>query len=145
MEVIKTVDFDKFQINDTVKISEVYVGNTGSKIVKIQNFFKYPEFIREYALNAYYIDEKNMNGLGTSDSKTHWYTHRFSMEFDKYAPFFDKVKEEIYYDVNIQYSIHPNHYNFQYYDKMGPNVPHTDPVHYAGVLALNYDEELEGT
>lgn len=145
MKVIKTVNYDKFEINDNLKLSEVYIGNTGSKIVKIDNFFKHPEFIREYALNAYYIDEHNLNGLGTGDSKTHWYTHRFSMDFDKYAHFFDKVKSEIFYDQNIHYSIHPSHYNFQYYDKMGPNVPHTDPTHYAGILSLNYEDEMEGT
>jgi len=145
MEVIKTVDFDKFQVNDTIKISESYIGNTGSKIVKIDNFFKDPEFIREYALNAYYINEHDVNGLGTGDSKTHWYTHRFSMHFDNYDFFFDKVKAEIFYDKNVQYTMLPNHYNFQYYDMMGPNVPHTDPTHYAGVLSLNYKDEMEGT
>lgn len=143
---MKIVDFDKFNISEKLTVSEFYIGNTGSKIVKIKNFFKHPEFMREYALNAYYIDEKKMRNLGKHDEKTHWFTHRFSMDFDQYDIFFDKVKVDLFFDGNIQYTPLPNHYNFQYYDKMHTeNFPHNDPVHYAGVLSLNYDHELKGT
>ena len=142
---MKIESFEKFSINPTIKLSDFYIGNSGTKIVKVKNFFKNPEFMRDYALNSYYIDEKEMRNLGFSDKQTHWYTHRFSMDFDKYFMFLDTVKSEIFHDANSQYTILPNYYNFQYYDKMGENVPHTDPSHYAGVLSLNYDHESEGT
>lgn len=139
------VSYDKFDINPNVKISDMYIGNNKNKIVKVKNFFKDPEFMRKYALGETYIDEKGQKNLGSSDKQTHWYTHRFSMDCDNYAHFFDAIKSNVYLDTNVQYTFLPNVYNFQYYDRMVENIPHVDPSHYAGVLSLNYNDETEGT
>lgn len=142
---IKVVDIEKFLLNQHIKLNEKYIGNHHNKIVVGNNFFSDPDFIRNYALNQIYIDEYNHRDLGYRNENTHWYTHKFPLDYKEYSEFLNWIKIEIYKDINPHYGVFSNKSNFQYYDKIGENIPHVDPFRFAGVVSLNTESELKDT
>ena len=142
MKLIKSEDFS---INPQTIIRERYIGNSKSKILIAENFFNNPEFIREYALNAYYVDEKTEYKLGNVNDKTHWYTHRFAMNELHYREFLSWAKKTVFEDRNCQHENYPFQFSFQYYEKIGKCIPHVDNTNYAGLVPLNIGSELSGT
>jgi hypothetical protein len=141
--MIKVVPSDVFSHNEKLKVDIKYIGNSLNKILVIKNFFSDPEFVRDYALNCTYVDEKVENNMANTGSKdTHWFTHRFSVSTYQYNNFLNEMKGQLYEDRNDTYSYYPKTFTFQYYDKLEKNIPHVDPCNYAGVLSLNLPHEL---
>jgi len=141
VNIIKSEDLS---INDMVEIKEKRIGNNNSKLIIAENFFNNPYFVREYALECSYIDEKEDFELGIDGDETHWYTHQIGMNESYYRKFFDWTKKTLFDDTEFQYCIFPYEFSFHYYDRMGINTPHVDHSRYAGLVALNTNEELSG-
>lgn len=141
MNIIKSEDLS---INELVTIKEKRIGNNNSKLIIAENFFNNPHFVREYALECSYIDEKVDYNLGTKGDETHWYTHRIGMNEIHYREFFDWARKTLFEDNAIHYTVFPYQFSFHYFDKMGTNTPHVDNTRYAGLVSLNTNEELSG-
>lgn len=141
MKLIKSEDLS---INDNTKIVEKYIGSLKSKVIIAENFFNNPDFVREYALEASYVDEKAEENLGSPETdNTHWYTHRTALNGAHYKQFFSWAKQELYEDGNWQNDVFPPQFSFQMYDRIGECVPHVDSSNYAGLVPLNTEEELK--
>lgn len=143
--VVRVTDIEKFFPNQHLKLNERYIGNHHNKIIVSDNFFYDPNFIRNYALNQIYIDEHKHRKLGCDDQETHWYTHKFPIDYKEYSDFLNWVKINMYKDLNHHYGVFANKSNFQYYDKIGKNIPHVDSFRFAGVVCLNTESELSNT
>ena len=142
---MKLMKIEDFSINSDIIIRERFIGKSKSKILIAENFFNNPNFIREYALSAVYVDEKSNSNLGNLNDETHWYTHRFSMNEHHYREFLSWAKKNVFQDRNWQNEIYPFQFSFQYYEKVGKCIPHVDNTNYAGLVPLNTGDELSGT
>ena len=126
------------------EVEQIHIGNAKNRIIKIRNFFKEPEQVRAYAQAADYVCTVNgeFSNLPGYVSKIGHMSHQFYPNF--------KFALSTYFEADKKVMTHPefSHFTFQMYEvqekcRMCSLSPHTDDTHYASVLSLNFDEELE--
>jgi hypothetical protein len=116
-------------------VTEKRIGNTNTKIIIVDDFFRYPDKVRDYALSAKYSKESDLHD-------NPGYISRFIINPGQFIHHAGYLKETYFHDYRV-YTIDLNPtVSFQCYDKIGPLPPHVDDVNYAGLVPLNTDEEL---
>lgn len=132
--MVELIDPQVFSINKNCKVSEKYIGKSNNKLIIVDNFFLFPNQVREYALSCSYAKEGDHANPG--------YIHRTGFNMFQYLDFTRWVKETYYQDYRtIDYS---PIFSFQAYDSIEIVIPHIDEVNYAGLCCLNTDEEVAG-
>jgi len=134
MDMVEVIDPQIFSINKNVKVSEKYIGKSNNKLVIVDNFFLFPNQVRDYALSCKYVKEGEHSNPG--------YIHRTGVNLFHFLDFTRWMKETYYQDYRVNYSAPI--FSFQAYDTIGKVLPHIDEVNYAGLCCLNTDEEVLG-
>lgn len=140
---MKVLNQEIFSINKSIKPRFITVGNQNNRILIIDDFFQYPDSVRELALNTTYVDEKNLLKLGNVTDTTHWYTHYLECTTHHFSDFLICAKRQFFKDNRANNDFFPFHYTFQYYTQISKCIPHVDGTSYAGLVPLNTEEELK--
>lgn len=139
---MKILSQDIFTINKNARPRIETIGNSKNYLVIIDNFFNEPELVREHALNATYFDEQTLCKLGSPDETTKWYTHHLECNTDHFTSYFLDLKYNYFKDVRSHCDYMAHAYTYQTYVDVTGVKPHTDASNYAGLVCLNYDEEI---
>ena len=128
------------------EVEQLHIGQSKNRLIKIRNFFKNPDQVRAYALSCDYVSTLNVQ-YSNLPGLVHRIVHP-SKQF--HEPF--KFLVSTYFDASKRVMNTPAYsdFTFQMYEvqekcRMCSLSPHTDDTHYAAVLSLNTDEELEDT
>ena len=128
------------------EVDVFHIGQSQNRLTKIKNFFSNPDEVRDIALKA---DLKST--IMGEKSSVPGYTSRIGGVNMK---FFSPFREFLFEKMNAQESIlHNPRLSIFTIQKYKPGelcrtmsmYPHVDWLHYACVLSLNTNEELEGT
>jgi hypothetical protein len=130
--MVEVIDTKIFSINKNVKITEKFIGKSNNKIIIADNFFMFPNHVRQYALSCSYVKEGGHANPG--------YIHRTGINTFEFLNFTNWLKEYYFKDPRENYNAPI--FSFQAYDKIGSILPHIDEVNYAGLCCLNTDEEI---
>jgi hypothetical protein len=130
--MVEIIEEKIFTINKNFKVYEKFIGQFNNKIIIIDNFFSFPNQVRDYALSCKYVKEGGHSNPG--------YVHRTGVNLFHFLDFTTWVKEFYYQDYRVNQN--PPIFSFQAYDKIGEVLPHIDEVNYAGLCCLNLNEEL---
>lgn len=128
------------------EIEQLHIGESKNRLIKVRNFFKTPDQVRAYALSCDYVstlngEYSNLPGL------VHRIGH-ISKQFNEPLKFLLSTYFEA--SKRVMHMPAESDYTFQMYEvqekcRMCSLAPHTDDTHYAAVLSLNTEEELEET
>jgi hypothetical protein len=139
---MKILSQDIFAINQHARPRIQLIGNCKNILVVVDNFFENPELVREHALSTTYFDEQTLCKLGAHDETTKWYTHHLESNTDHFTDYFLKLKYHFFKDIRYHYDSMPHSYTYQTYTDVTGLKPHVDASNYAGLVCLNYDEEI---
>lgn len=138
------VDIEKvFEINKNYSIETEYVGKRNSKIITIDNFYKNPEEVRQFAISSPASKGYCLNGsspgyrarLLVNLRDLQYHVHEIiRKEYDYTEEFREK---DLHFMTNIFYKeMKVSHQNI---------VPHIDSIcNFAASVFLNHDEECVG-
>lgn len=132
--MVEVIDSQIFSINKNVKVTEKFIGKSNNKLIIADNFFLFPNQVRDYALSVSYTREGGHANPG--------YIHRTGLNTFQFLDFTRWLKESYYGDPRENYNAPI--FSFQAYDTIGSVLPHIDEVNYAGLCCLNTDEEVAG-
>lgn len=128
------------------EVEQLHIGKAKNRVIKIKNFFVNPEQVRAYAMAADYVS--TVNG---EFSNLPGYVSRLGHVANQLLPQFRFILNN-YFEASKKVMKDPefSHFTFQSYEvqekcRMCSLTPHTDDTHYAAVLSLNHDEEMEDT
>ena len=128
------------------EVEQLHIGKAKNRVIKIKNFFVNPEQGRAYAMAADYVST-----VDGEFSNLPGYVSRLGHVANQLLPQFRFILSN-YFEASKKVMKDPefSHFTFQSYEvekkcRMCSLTPHTDDTHYAAVLALNYDEEMDGT
>ena len=128
------------------EVEQLHIGNSKNRIIKIKNWFKNPEQVRALALSGEYVCTVNgeFSNLPGNVSRIGHLSNQLYPNF--------KFLLSNYFEASKNILLQPefSHFTFQSYEvqekcRMCSLTPHTDDIHYASVLALNFDEEMADT
>lgn len=128
------------------EVDVLHVGRCQNRLIKIKNFFSNPDKVREIALNANF-----KNSIKGEVSSVPGYVSRIGGVDGKFfSPFRDILYDKMKTTNLVLHNPKSSVFTFQKYKpgelcRTSSLYPHVDWQHYACVLSLNTNEELEGT
>jgi len=127
---MKKTNIKIFEVNNFT-VSAIEIGNALNRLVIVEDFFKYPDLVREYALNCNYFEMPHTKNPGVvSRMAVDLPEVREAVDFIKKNTFSDHARRD---DLTVM--------TFQAYRTNNNNAPHYDFFQYAGICSLNTYEE----
>ena len=131
--MFKIADVDRLRINEQVQYKEKYIGDSKSKILLLKDFFKDPEYVKDYALSGYFDKPPGANP---------GFTSAVSVNANEYRAFIQYAAEKFF---NYK-TTRPAVVRFQAFKSIPEQPPHVDEVDVlAGLCPLNVIEGVESS
>jgi hypothetical protein len=132
--MINVIDSEIFKLDEkNITIEEKYIGNFDNKLLLVNNFFKYPQKVKEYALSCKYIKPQ----IGTNPGFVHQYNFN-PYDFLDFCTYLRANYFNNYTSPKEDYT-----FTFQAYKNVPKILPHIDSVEYAGLCCLNDEDEIK--
>ena len=142
MVMVDLINPNDFRIRTGIYPKVINIGNTNSRIVVINDFFLYPDKVREYALNCKYFKDPEI-------PMNPGYINYFGFNEIQVLKLTGMLKESFMGDFRTSHSAFAPVVSLQMYKEIGTLMPHVDYFHYAGICPLNIDyshgEKSSGT
>ena len=143
MSMVAVINPNDFRIRTGIYPKVINIGNTNSRIVVIDDFFLYPDKVREYALNCKYFKDPEI-------PRNPGYINYFGFNELQVLKLTGMLKESFMGDFRTSHSAFAPVVSLQMYEEIGTLMPHVDYFHYAGICSLNmiganHGEKSSGT
>ena len=145
---LKVFDDRIFEVNSGINVTTYDVGNHKNRIVSVDNFFAYPEKVRDFLLTIpqQFIPHPSMKPTAW-DAKAGFYPG-----YQTYLSFqIKELEEKIKKIAQIEFGYSGRFINYSFQRIFGhskvfkqSNWPHCDDSALAGNICLNFDDEIEG-
>jgi len=127
---MKLVNLDVFKVNSFTP-EYIEIGNAKNRIVIVQDYFMYPDLVRDYALSCGYFKMPHTKNPGA--------VSRLASDLPDVRDTIEFIKKDIYQDFQKRNDLQVM--TFQAYRTNDNQAPHYDFFQYAGVCSLNTSDE----
>ena len=141
------IDAREFDIDlSSWEVDVIHIGQSQTRLLKIKNFFSNPDKVRDVALNA----DLKSTIMGEKSSTPGYISRMGGVDLKFFTPFRDILYDKMNAPRLILHNPKTSIFTIQKYKpgelcRTTSMYPHVDWMHYACVLSLNTNEELEGT
>lgn len=139
------IKFDKtiFEVNKKLTVTLLEIGNEKNRLLEVENFFKYPERVRNFLNNIPIQNIKDRSNNSTNIFPG--YQIELMYDFNDLNVFFNKAYKLAFNASLTQETI--SKFTYQCIDgnesiRNLSNFPHIDPALFASNIFLNYDIEI---